>query len=65
MIITIVSIGRELLPRLSMYQTLAARAFVAPAIFQRTHGDAAEASTAQTAFFGTEWDRTEKANRAG
>jgi hypothetical protein len=25
-----------------MYQTLAAGAFIAPAIFQRTHGDAAE-----------------------
>ena len=35
-----------------MYQTLAAGAFIAPAIFQRTHGDAAEASTRKLDFLG-------------
>lgn len=35
-----------------MYQTVAPGAFMATAIFQRTHGDTAEASTAHAGFFG-------------
>jgi hypothetical protein len=35
-----------------MYQTLAAGAFIAPAIFQRTHGDAAEQAPRMLDFLG-------------